>query len=337
MVVKELSLEELDARADVVEAVLDQTDEVDPWCSGPDWILPVHHGFASGDDTLLLAAGPGEGGGYGLLARYRLSDGRTMVAGLEPLWGFASPLLGAESEAIAASVAEHLDNDPDWDVLVLPGMPTPTGPDSFTTGVVRGLARLGAVRVGEGITTRTADLSRGHPAWLDRRGSRFRRNVRQAGERAEREGVSFHDVSAQPDVFDRLLLIESRSWKGIDDSGITSPEMSATYRAMVERLQGSGRARIHVARRREADVGYILGGVRAGRYRGLQLSYTEDAAELSIGHLLQHHQIQLLCKAEEATTYDLGMDLDYKQRWADDEITTYTIVIERNGDQPTSS
>ena len=337
MAVKELSLDELDDIADAIESTLDQTSEVDPWCSGPDWVIPVHHGFSSADNTLLLSHGQDECAGYGLLSRYRLSDGRTMLAGLEPLWGFASPLLGADIEATASQVADYLATDADWDVLVLPGMPTPTGPESFTTGVVRGLGRLGPVRIGEGITTRTADLDQGYPAWLARRGSRFRRNLRQAGDRAESEGISFHDVSNQPDVFDRLLLIESRTWKGADQSGITSPEMSKTYRAMVDRLQQRRRARIHVARRADVDVGYILGGVRADRYRGLQLSYTEDAADLSIGHLLQDHQIQLLCKTEEATTYDLGMDLDYKRRWADHEVKTFSIVIERNGDPPSGS
>ncbi|MDH3678544.1 MAG: GNAT family N-acetyltransferase [Acidimicrobiia bacterium] len=328
---KLLSLADLDGRWLDVESALDATVDVDPWCSGPDWVIPVHQGFGSGAEALLLETDGPPSSGYALLARYRLADGRSMIAGLDPLWGFASPLLGADVESTTEQLSGHLVTDGGWDVLVLPGMPSPEGPSSFTARVVRGLADLGTVRAGEGITRQLADLSGGYDAWLDRRASRFRRNLRKATERAREAGVSFVDLSTEVDVFDRLLEIERRSWKGADASGITSSDMGATYRAMVDRLRARDRLRIHVARRQNADIGYILGGVRAGRYRGLQLSYTTDAAELSVGHLLQDHQIRLLCATGEADTYDLGMDLDYKRRWADRAETSFTIMIDRNG------
>jgi CelD/BcsL family acetyltransferase involved in cellulose biosynthesis len=326
-----LTVADLDTRWLDVESALDETAEVDRWCSGPDWVIPVHEGFAPAADTLLLDLSKGDEHGFALLARYQLADGRTMIGGLEPLWGFASPLIGADISAVAGRLADHLDDDDSWDVLVLAGMPLPTGPGAFTAQAIRALGHLGEVRIGEGITRQVADLDDGYEAWHARRSSTFRRNLRQTTRRAADEGVAYDDVSDDPAAFDRVLTIEQRSWKGGEDSGITSPEMRDTYRAMLGRLASRRRLRAHVARLGGVDIGYILGGVRAGIYRGLQLSYVEEAASLSVGHLLQAHQLQLLTQTGEADLYDLGMDLDYKRRWADRAVTSFTVVIDRHG------
>jgi hypothetical protein len=253
-----------------------------------------------------------------------------MIAGLEPLWGFASPLIGSDIGSLAGQLADRLSGDPTWDVLVLPGMPVPDGPTAFTAETVRALGPLGQVRVGEGIVRRVADLGGGYDEWQGRRSRTFRRNLRQATERAREQGVTYLDVSGDPAVFSRLLAVEERSWKGADDSGITSPEMQTTYGAMIERLAARRRLRAHVARCGNVDIGYIVGGVRSGQYRGLQLSFVEEAASLSVGHLLQAHQLRLLATSGDAATYDLGMDLDYKRRWADRAIKSLTVVIDRS-------
>ncbi|MGF1595666.1 MAG: GNAT family N-acetyltransferase [Acidimicrobiales bacterium] len=324
-----LSFDDLDAASCAIESAVDHTPEIDRWCSGPDWVLPVAAGFAPDTDRWCRRVETPSGSGFALLARYSLEDGRSIVAGLEPLWGFASPLLGAEVEAVCEAVAAELDADPSWDLLVVTGMPRPSGPEAFTSRVVRSLGRLGQVRVGAGIVRQVADIGGGYDAWAAGRSPRFRRSLRQAADRADRAGLRLVDRSDDGDVFDRLLDIERRSWKGLDESGIAAPQMRETYRRMVERLQRRGRARIHVAVLDGRDVGYIMGGVRAGNYRGLQLSYAEEAAGLSIGHLLQHHQLQRLTADREATRYDLGMDLDYKRRWADRAEPSFTLVFDR--------
>jgi CelD/BcsL family acetyltransferase involved in cellulose biosynthesis len=331
--VDRLTLDEIELAWREIEAALDLTCDIDRWCSGPDWVVPVHLGFAPDSELLLLTNRSAADPGYALLARYRLADDRTMIAGLEPLWGFASPVLAADPEGFSRRLAPALAATGRWDVLVLPGMPDPRGPSSYAAQVVRGLAPLGRVNVGRGITRQVADLRDGYGAWLARRTSRFRRNLRQARHRAGQVGLEIVDAGDgdgdEPDVFDRLLAIEKLSWKGQDRSGITSPEMAATYRMMVDRLAARRRLRVSVARLGGRDVGYILGGVRARRYRGLQLSYATEASALSVGHLLQDHQIRALCEGDEADAYDLGMDLDYKRRWADRQQPSFTLVIDR--------
>ncbi len=301
--VKHLSLAELDRHWSEFESALDRTPEVDHWCSGLDWVLPVHAGFGpgTGADPLVLA----DGTGWALLARYRSDEGRRVIAGLEPLWGFACPLVGPDVEGLADRVARELAAEA-WDQLILPGMPELVSDASFPMRVATALAQLGPVGMGAGIVRQVADLADGHDAWWARRSPRFRRNLGQAGRRAEAAGLVVEDVSAEPGVFERIVAVERRSWKGRDDTGITSPEMLVTYRAMTARLQARGRLRVLVARLGGADVGYIMGGVRAGIYRGLQLSYAREAADLSVGHLLQHQQLRTLCANGEATTYDLA-------------------------------
>ena len=324
--VKHLTLAELDRQWSEFERAVDRTPEIDRWCSGLDWVLPVHAGFGPGAkaEPLVLT----DGSGWAVLARYRLGGGRRVIAGLEPLWGFASPLVGPDPGALADRVARVLAAEP-WDQLVLPGMPELVSDASFPMRVATALAQLGPVGMGAGIVRQVADLDGGYEPWWARRSPRFRRNLSQAGRRAESAGLEVEDASNDPGVFERIVAVERRSWKGRDDTGITAPEMLVTYRAMTARLQARGRLRVLLARRGGADVGYILGGVRAGIYRGLQLSYAREAAELSVGHLLQHHQLRALCRHGEATTYDLGMDLGYKARWADRAVPTFTLVVNR--------
>ena len=332
--VHHLTLDELDQRWAEVEAAVDATPGIDPWCSGPDWQLPSHRAFAPTAEPLILAAANGPG--FALLARYRV-DHRLTVSGLEPLWGFGCPIVGPDPAAVAAELASHLADDPDWDTIVLPGLPPSLDDSSTTVEVAIPLAQLGRAGLAAGITRQVADLTAGYDAWLARRSARFRRNLRRARRAADDAGLQIVEATDDPELFDRLLSIELRSWKGVEDSGITGPEMTTMYRTMVDRLADRGRLVAHVATlagRRETcgerrDVGYILGGLRARRYRGLQLSYTMDVADLSIGNTLQVHQLAQLAERGLADVYDLGMDIDYKRRWADRDEPSAVLVVER--------
>jgi CelD/BcsL family acetyltransferase involved in cellulose biosynthesis len=320
-IVDEFSLDELNERSLVVEALADETPDVDAWCSGPDWVIPCHLAFAPGSPTLLLH----DERGMALLARYELPDGRQLIGGLEPLWGFASPLLGPDPASVAATLAARLDTDPDWSILAVAGVPATR---AHVMAIARGMAQLGEIGLHPGITRRVIRLDGGPADWLARRSAKFGRNLRNAQRRAERERVSLDIVDDQPGLFERILAIERVSWKGAIDDGITAPPMRAFYGAMVPRLQRTGRARCVIARRNDADIGYILGGVRNGRYRGLQLSYASEAAGLSLGHLLQFHEIARMSDAG-CSEYDLGMDMAYKERMADDSVETVMIVVSR--------
>ncbi len=322
-----IDLDELRARMDDLEALLPLLPDVDPWCSSPEWVLAVHDAFGEGSEPLVLA-GPA---GVSLLARRAAPDGRIAVVGLEPMWGFATPFLGTDLTELAEQTLGWLDADPSWSVLLLPGLPR-TGP--LTPAVFGHLAARGPTTAHEGIDRLVARLEDGVAAWSARRSRRFRRDERRDLERAEAAGVTFEIVDDDPDAFDRILAVEAKSWKAAADSGLSSPGMASLYRALGEQLRARGARRARIARLDGADIAYILGGCRGSVYRGLQLSYDHTHAELRLGHVLQGLELRRVA-AEGIRTYDLGMDLDYKRRWADEVVGSAVIMHER-GTPPVS-
>ena len=223
---------------------------IDPWCSGPDWQLPVAAGFAPDAPRLLLATA--DGLGFALLSRYR-SDHRTdLVSGLEPLWGFGSPLLGPDTGDVANQLSAVLAADRSWSTILLPGLPPirqrgsadPREPDDqaaagdrTTLPIAVAFSSLGRVGLGEGITRQVIDLDGGYEAWLSRRSPKFRRNLRRGQRTAAEAGLAMVDASTDDHLFDRLHAIEQRSWKGREGSGITGDEMATMYRSMIDRLR----------------------------------------------------------------------------------------------------
>lgn len=340
-----LPLDELDRRSVDVETATDATPGIDPWCSGPDWQIPAARAFTPDAHPLTLTTDDDQG--FALLARYATPLRGTIIGGLEPMWGFGCPILGADPATVAAELADHLAADRDWRSLVLPGIslrpappddpdarlrdPFPIPDDDPLLPVARALVRLGDVGLGEGIARQVVDLRDGYEAWLARRSPKFRRNLRRSGDRADDAGLTIVDASDDPHLFERVLAIEHRSWKGREGSGITATDMAALYRSLIDRLQPTGRLLAKVARldHLDLDVGYILGGLRARRYRGLQLSFTAEVADLSVGNLLQAEQLRQLSDRQLADVYDLGMDFGYKRRWADRAETSLTLLIDR--------
>ncbi len=317
-----LDLDQLIQRSDRVDRAVDATPDIDPWCSSVDWTVPVHLAFAPDAEPLLLESDHG----FALFASYPLPDGGNLIAGLEPLWGFACPLLGPDVSPIANDLVTSL-GDHEWTTLAIPGIPAI---QSRVIALARELATLGDVGLQEGITRRLIDLTDGPAAWLGRRSSKFRKNLRNAQRRGREAGLDFEIIDDSPLVFERIHAIEERSWKGVKGDGITSPEMSAFYSAIIRQIETEGRVRCVVATVRGVDAGYILGGVRGSRYRGLQLSYVQDLGALSLGHLLQLHEIHRMAAAG-IVTYDMGMDMEYKQRMADHAMSSVMLVVHRAG------
>ncbi len=322
----------LDEWADV-EAAVDATAGIDHWCSAPDWVVSVASGFAPRGKRLLLRSA--DGNGYVLLGYYRRGD-MLLLSSIEPLWGFASPIFGPDVAALTDELTTHLLTLTDWSMLVFAGLPPFPHPLSRT--IKDGLAPIGPVLFTEGITRRVADLTGDHDSWLANRSSRFRRNLRQADARAAEAGLTMTDVADDPKLFKRIMDIEQRSWKGTGGSGITGEAMSTMYDIMIERLRDRGRLHAHIAGLpldgEIVEVGYILGGIRNRRYRGLQISFDADHGHLSIGNLLQHHQLRRLIDDDLADTYDMGMDFPYKQRWAERSERSVTLVLHRTPGRP---
>jgi CelD/BcsL family acetyltransferase involved in cellulose biosynthesis len=186
-------------------------------------------------------------------------------------------------------------------------------------------------RFGQSTLRLVASLDGGLDGFLARRSRNFRKALRAALRDAELAGVTFERVRATTvaeahELYRRILAIEERSWKGEEGVGIHQGPMNRFYGDMLPRLATRGRQRTLFARLGDHDVAYCLGAVFDGEYRGLQFSYHREHAALSLGTLMQYHQIADLA-AEGVQRYDLGQDMDYKRRWAEEEFETVLLVL----------
>ena len=303
------------------DRAVDRTPDVDGFCSSSLWSFSAATSFPEAGAPVIV----GDGEAFGGLRPVSTPDGGRALVGLDPVWGFASPLVGPPIAA-AQRLADRLRLEP-FDYAVV----TAQREDSVLTAAVAHVLdadfRLMRGPVQERLRI---DLSGGTAEWWARRSPRFRQRMRRLRDEAGSQAVWFEDVSAMdPDaLFERVLAIEAGSWKGRDGTGLAAADLAAFYRQMATRLAGCDQLRALVARRDDADVGYILGGVRGRTYRGLQLSYVEAARDLGIGHLLQWEQLERLA-LEGSTVYDLGMDMAYKRRWADRVDETIAIIVIR--------
>jgi CelD/BcsL family acetyltransferase involved in cellulose biosynthesis len=251
------------------------------------------------------------------------------VEPVELAWGLAAPLIGRDPVALVEEVVPVLANRRDWQLAILSGL-TVTGPQRRALDAT--LPPRWERRRGQPTVRHVASLDGGLDGFLARRSRDFRKAARKAEARAKEAGLEFETVvAAMTDahaLYERIQAIELASWKSRDNVGISQGPMRAFYGAMLPRLCELGQQRTIFARLAGRDVGYILGAVMAGEYRGLQFSYDDTLGALDIGNLLQLRQIAELCEAGVAR-YDLGTEMDYKRRWAEDIMETEMLVLVR--------
>jgi CelD/BcsL family acetyltransferase involved in cellulose biosynthesis len=65
-----------------------------------------------------------------------------------------------------------------------------------------------------------------------------------------------------------------------------------------------------------------------GEDRGLQFLYDAELARVGLGGVMQLQQIAELCR-DGVARYDLGTEMDYKRRWAEELMETEMMVLVR--------
>lgn len=322
-----LTLEELEHQADSFDELVATMPGIDHFCSSSAWILPAQAELMPPRAPWLFR---GEHG-YVAMMRGRHPDGWHYVEPLESMWGLACPLIGRASAALVTSFAElcreRLD---DWEVALLSGIAPGS---SLGMELMKQLGRRYELRLGPRAVRHVAHLDGDVDAFLARRSRNFRRALRRSLRDAELAGIAFEparaaDPASARALYQRIVEVESQSWKGMTGVGIQSGTMHGFYRDMLPRLAVRDRLRVLFARHDGRDVGYILGAVFLGTYRGLQFSFDADYRALALGNLCQYHQIVALCQ-EGVTSYDLGTDMDYKRRWADTTLDTISLIAIR--------
>ena len=315
-----LSEERFVELANEFDAAVEETEDLDTFCSSTDWVMPAHRDLMPARRFV----GARLDGLWFVGALRELGDGIRVLEPLEASWALASPAVGLDSRERAACLVQWLmKGSSEWDVLLIAGMTT----GSRSLGLLTGeLERHFELRIGEPTPRYVIDLGPGVDAFLSRRSKNFRRSITKARNRWQREGITFEPAHAQSSneadaIYQRVLAVERRSWKGVEGVGIDDGHMSDFYRHMGQRLARDGRHRCWFARLGERDLGYVLGGVRGSHYRGLQFSYDREVSKLSLGNVMQVEQM-LALSAEGIRSYDLGSQAEYKRRWADEVVTS---------------
>lgn len=310
-------------------------EQYDPSCSAPAWQLSFHDTFAPARRVFIAA----EDGNVCAFAEASFMEGGPCLLPLEPHWFSGCPILGPQADVFLAhclgAIIREYDRIPG---IMLSAMRPQAEGEETMRRIARGFNRFYDFALYAQPEQRVASLEGGFDGWLSRRSGNFRCKMKKARRRADELGVTFerHIPSgpAEADaLYARMLDVESRSWKGAMDSGISETPSREFYHAMIHRLATgpqAGAGRVIFAMHEGRDIGFVFGSLAGGGmsmgaptgsvYRGQQFSYDQDWREWSIGDLLQLQQIAWLCD-EGVIRYDMGMSDDprmaYKARWAE--------------------
>jgi hypothetical protein len=319
-----LSIEELEASADALDQDVLRSPDVDRFCSSSAWILSANHALAPPRQGFIHR------GEHGWLTAMltRTGQGIACVEPLEAAWGMGCPLIGADPLALAEEFAAHLAPRRDWRVALLTGL---SRDGALLPALLRALPKWLRHGFSEPTVRRIASLEGGVDGFLSRRSRNFRKALRAAERDAHAAGITFESVSVTTEAeaaatYARICAVEAQSWKAAEGAGIHHGPMHDFYARMVRHLARHGRQRTGFARLGERDVAYVLGAVFDGGYRGLQFSYDLAFEHQSLGSLLQLRQVEALVE-EGVRRYDLGQDLEYKRRWAEEAFETATLVL----------
>ena len=316
---------DLAAVADDFDREVAQTPAIDRFCSASAWILAA-------TAALMPPRAPfsfkGEHG-YFAAMRGVHPAGFPYVEPVELAWGLASPLIGRDALGLVEEVVPLLAARRDWQLAIFSGM-TVAGPQRRALDAT--LPARWERRRGQPTIRHVASLDGGVDGFLSRRSRELRKSLRKSQRAAREAGIELETVRATeasaPALYDRVQAVEAKSWKTRDGVGIHTGPMRAFYGAMLPRLCRIGQQRTIFARHGDRDIGYILGAVMGGEYRGLQFSYDAEFARFGIGGLLQLQQVTELC-TEGVARYDLGTEMDYKRRWAEEIMETEMLVLVR--------
>ncbi len=316
---------DLAAIADDFDREVVATPGIDRFCSQTAWVL------AAASALMPPRASFSFKGEHGYFAAMRgvHPAGFPYIEPIELAWGLAAPLIGRDPLAVVAEVVPLLAGRRDWQLAIISGH---AASSAQRRALDEALPARWERRRGQPTIRHVASLEGGVDGFLARRSRDLRKSLRKSLRVAAAEGVTFESVRASEAdahaLYERIQAVEATSWKAGEGVGISTGPMRGFYSLMMPRLCALGQQRTIFARKADRDVGYILGAVLAGEYRGLQFSYDDAVAQLGIGGLLQYQQVLELSE-ESVARYDLGTEMDYKRRWAEQILETDMLVIVR--------
>lgn len=307
------------------DAIAREAASVDRFCSSSIWTVPALEAFRPEAHELFV--GSTDRASVALVAAGGQGVGR-FLAPLESAWGLASPVVGLTVDDAADALVDVLNRHPAERVAIILGVDI-----VLATAIARRMQGAARVRLLDRTVRHIASLDGGVDGFLGRRSRKFRAGLRRSRRLVDAAGISFdrysleraEDVDA---IYPTVVAMEARSWKSLAGNGAARGPMVHFTRGVLQRAASVDRAVLLLARVDGDVVGYIHGALVDGGFRGLQMSFEPELARLSLGNQLQLQMIHWLSELG-ATRYDLGSQLPYKRRWAEEEFETTGIAIIR--------
>lgn len=325
--IERLSLTRLDELSTDFNDVVRQTPEIDRFCSSTYWTIPAHQAFANVRPVWIRRTTEG----FAAMAVGMRYNAGPVLEPLECIWGAACPWVGRNPDSLSESLLpEILALRRSGTSLMLTGLVA--GGELFRA-VIRQFRPYLEIRLGASTRCFRASLQGGPDAFLGRRSSGFRTSLRRACRVTRAADVTFeyhsrfHRLDDVRALYERILAIENNSWKGMTGTGLAEPTMRQFYAHMLTRLWPQDAIRVVIAQHRGRDIGFVMGALMDRIYRGLQVSFDQEFAALSLGNVLQWEIIQRLC-TEECDLYDLGVEVEYKERWGEEVFETVLLMLE---------
>ncbi|NBV86540.1 MAG: GNAT family N-acetyltransferase, partial [Verrucomicrobia bacterium] len=209
-------------------------------CSRSEWIFAFHEAFTPQkklflrqNDTSVLTLAAWVHPVIGLL--------------LEPVeahWFFSASLMGPESAALLEDLLQEPELRGRKPHIAISGLQEGGELWNNLLQLLDFGHEVGAL---EPILFRSASLAGGAEGFLSRRSAKFRKNLRQAVQRAKEYGITMERCHARTDeeadhAFDRMLAVEARSWKGLENCGMGEEPYRTFYRLVYKRMCRTGAA-----------------------------------------------------------------------------------------------
>lgn len=318
------SADEFFADAERFDAAVSSSPDVLDFCSSSYWTRAAHESLHREDRSATPFLAAHDSGAQHWIAFAKGSS--WFWEPLENAWAFSCPLIGKDP---AVSV----------DLLESVCIGEFAGTAAFLIGGVAEGGELHRVLLQrqetyrrlvefEGTACMTIDLSDGIDRYLARRSAKFRKSLRQSERRVHDAGVVIEEATGSwSEMFERILRIQQRTVKWLRGDDIFHHKGYLDfYSSLAGAVQDDGLLRLMFARRDDEDIAFILGADFRGTYRGLQMSFAANHADLGIGNVLQFENLKR-CAAAGISGYDLGMFSPYKERWTDAQVQFQNILV----------
>lgn len=297
--------------------------QADPCCCAPAWNLAYHQIFHPEEHAFAAFSEDAQVSFY----ESRLQNGSTTWLPLEDSWMFSQPLLGFDSLEL---LKELLASSKDTPIIVLGGVRENS---ALARGLFLGFSSHFNFFRAEAATLCAASLFGGLDGWLARRSGNFRSKLKKALRNSSRITYEKHVPTNREEaakIYERMLKVEEKSWKGIHHCGMAESPSREFYGELLAILSENGHARIIIAKDEAKDIGYIFGSCLEGFYRGQQFSFDQEYAPFSLGNLLQYQKIKWLCE-DAIARYDMGPitgpRMGYKAHWTEERIEINTWIM----------